>query len=268
MQKGEKKSILGILVNSIDYEAASAAILAAAMEKTSYTVSALAVHGLMTGVLDKEHKYRLNSLDLVVPDGQPLRWKLNSRYNCGLKDRVYGPRLTLEICRHAEERSLPVFLYGSTQEVLNALTTALKKKFPRLEVAGTMASLFRRTSDAEKKNIVKMIQHSGARLVFVGLGCPRQEVWIYEYRQHLDMPLIAVGAAFDFHAGTLPQAPQKMQDLGLEWLFRLLHEPQRLWKRYLYFNTLYILYNLLECFAPARFDPAEARMPGQEKGFG
>lgn len=263
-----KHSVLGIMVNAIDYEAATSKIINAAVNRASYSVTALAVHGVMTGVTDPEHKYRLNNFDLVVPDGQPVRWNLNFYNKLHLKNRVYGPQLTLKVCQAAEASALPIYFYGSQSQVLEQLCFNLKKKFPKLVIAGSMPSKFRQTTQDERLEIVEEIKRSGARLVFVGLGCPKQEVWVYEYREYLDMPLLAVGAAFDFHAGLLPQAPEVMQKTGTEWLYRLWQEPRRLWKRYIYLNSLYIFYNTICHLMPSRFLADNCKKPLDEILYG
>lgn len=253
MKSGSKKNLFGILVDAADYRGATERILGAAAEGRPLAVSATAVHGLMTAFLDPEQRFRLNRFDLVLPDGQPVRWALNLLHGAGLTDRVYGPTLTLELCRQAAQRELPVYFYGSRPEVLKPLLDNLKKRFPSLMVAGSSPSLFRRTSVDERVEIAGRIKASGAALVFVGLGCPRQEVWAYEYRELISCPLIAVGAAFDFHAGMLPQAPPLLQRFGLEWLFRLIQEPRRLWKRYLTLNPLFLLLLAVQGFFGQRF---------------
>ena len=263
-----KKNVIGIQVNAVDYEFAAARVLEAAILGQSLGVSALAVHGVMTGVLDAEHKYRLNSLDLVVPDGQPVRWAMNWLYQTSLGDRVYGPNLTLRICEQAAKLGVPVFFYGSRPDVLDALSHNLQTKFPDLIIAGCEPSLFRITSEMEKQEVVDRIKASGARIVFVGLGCPRQEVWVYEYRESLGVPLIAVGAAFDFHAKTIKQAPPVLQKFGLEWLYRLLMEPSRLWKRYLLLSPLYLYYVFGQLLGLKKFDPNDAIRPTSNLNFG
>lgn len=235
------KNILGVRINAVDYEAAVEAVIQAALCNEAFSVSALAVHGLMTGHLDLEHRFRLNSFDLCVPDGQPVRWALNLLHRTGLKDRVYGPKLTLLLCQRAAQEGLPVYFYGSQPAVLEALTSNLSRQFPKLKIAGSAPSLFRLCTPEEKVDIAEAIRSSGAKLVFIGLGCPRQEIFAYEFRELLPMPAIAVGAAFDFHAGTLAQAPKFLQDRGLEWAFRLAKEPKRLWKRYFKLNPLYLV---------------------------
>ncbi len=235
-----KYSVLGINIHGVDYEFATQRVIKSAKAGKPCSVSALAVHGVMTGFEDEVHRRRLNGLDLVVPDGQPVRWALKWLHGIDLPDRVYGPNLTLRIIEAAAENDLPIYLYGSKQETLDLLASNLLTKYPGLRISGMEPSKFRRINADERKDVINRIKASGARIVLVGLGCPRQEVWAYEYRDALRMPLIAIGAAFDFHAGTLPQAPKWMQDKGLEWLFRLAQEPRRLWKRYIFLNPKFL----------------------------
>jgi exopolysaccharide biosynthesis WecB/TagA/CpsF family protein len=263
-----KRNILGVQVSAIDYEAAVDRIMRAAQRQQRLTVSALAVHGVMTGVLDPVHRFRLNHLDLIVPDGQPVRWALKLLHGIGLPDRVYGPTLTLKACEAAAQRSLPVFFYGSRPAVLTALVRNLQARVPELRIAGTQPSLFRLLSDREQLDLAERIRRSGAAIVFVGLGCPRQEVWAYEVGQLLALPLIAVGAAFDFHAGTLPQAPAGWQRVGLEWLFRLRCEPGRLWRRYLYLNPIYMGLVILQALRLRTFHPDNGVPPPDFVRFG
>lgn len=235
-----KRSVLGVLVDVTDYQDATARIIEAARERRHYAVTALAVHGVMTGVQDRAHNARLNSFDLVTPDGQPVRGALNLLYDAGLTDRVYGPELTLRVLRQAAAEGLPVYLYGSTQPTLDRLVPALEQMFPALKLAGVEASKFRAAQPGENVEIADRIKASGARIVLVGLGCPRQEVFAYAMRPLLDMPLLAVGAAFDYHAGLLRNPPAWMQKYALEWLWRLGLEPKRLWKRYVLLNPAYL----------------------------
>jgi exopolysaccharide biosynthesis WecB/TagA/CpsF family protein len=222
----------------------------------------------MTGVLDETHRYRLNHIDLVCPDGQPVRWALNLLYKTGLPDRVTGPFLMLHVCERAAKEGLPIYLYGSRPDVLERLTKNLCDRFPQLIIAGSQPSRFRQVSAQEKQEIIKDIRDSGAAITFVGLGCPRQEVWVYEYGEGLSMPTLAVGAAFDFHAGNLSLAPVLLQKLGLEWFYRLMQEPTRLWKRYVFLNPLYASLFTLQFLKIVYFDPARVTPPEQEMRFG
>lgn len=263
-----KHNVLGVQIDAVDYEGAVERITQAAKDKKGMAVTALAVHGVMTGVMDREHRYRLNSFDMIVPDGQPVRWALNLMHKAKLPDRVYGPTMTLKVCERAAEEGLPIYLYGSRQEVIDKLIENLKVKFPKIIIAGATPSQFRQTTAEEKEAIAQKIRESGAAITFVGLGCPRQETWAYEYRDALGMPVIAVGAAFDFHAGTLAQAPKQMQDLGLEWLFRFVKEPRRLWKRYVILNPQYVTLLLLQMTGLRQFDPKDTSPPSTEMRYG
>jgi N-acetylglucosaminyldiphosphoundecaprenol N-acetyl-beta-D-mannosaminyltransferase len=263
-----KHSVLGVKVDAVDYEAAVERVVCAARQRRAYAVTALAVHGVMTGAMDREHRHRLNQFDMIVPDGQPVRWALNRLHGAALADRVYGPRLMLETCQRAAEEGLPIYLFGSTPEMLAALTERLTERFPKLQIAGAEPSRFRRVSDDEAHETAARIMASGAAITFVGLGCPRQEVWMYEMRQRINMPLLAVGAAFAFHAGELPQAPAWLQARGLEWLYRLVQEPRRLWKRYVLLNPLYVTLLTLQYLRLHRIDSADDARPEQTLGYG
>lgn len=263
-----KHSVLGINVDAIDYDAAVDRIIRAGQNRTRMSVTALAVHGVMTGVHDQDHKYRLNQFDLVCPDGQPVRWALNRIHHCRLQDRVYGPELTLRLCQAAAKEKVPVFLFGTTDEMLDGFVKQLGIKYPELEIAGRRASRFRTLSVDERDELAKEINSSGAGLCFVGLGCPRQEVFAYEMRDHVNMPLIAVGAAFAMHSGALQQAPPWMQRNGLEWLFRLSREPKRLWKRYMTTNPEFATLATLQKLGLYRGHTDSGTKPSEEVLFG
>jgi N-acetylglucosaminyldiphosphoundecaprenol N-acetyl-beta-D-mannosaminyltransferase len=249
-----KKNVCGILIDEIDYEGAIEYVIRAAREGRSASISALAVHGLMTGVLDREHQHRLNNLDVVLPDGQPVRWALNLLYKSPLLNRCYGPDLTLYLCERAAKEGLPIFLYGATPTIQEAMQRNLKKKFPALVIAGAETSKFRRLTPQEKVMLAERIRKTGAKMVFVGLGCPRQDVFVYEMHDLLPMPALAVGAAFPFIAGEVRQAPRWIQDMGMEWFFRLCMEPRRLWRRYVYLNPAYVTLLTLQLLGLHSFD--------------
>jgi N-acetylglucosaminyldiphosphoundecaprenol N-acetyl-beta-D-mannosaminyltransferase len=258
-----KKNILGIMIDAVDYEAAIAFVFQCVRQKRGAMISALAVHGVMTGVLDPAHKFRLNHFDLLVPDGQPVRWVMNWLYGTKLRERVYGPELMLKICERAAKDATPIYLYGSTDLVVTSLRESLARMFPGINIAGSEPSAFRKLSVDEKAALQRRIRSTGASIVFVGLGCPRQEIFAYELRDSLSAPVLAVGAAFPLLAGILPQAPPWMQRLGLEWLFRLLAEPRRLWRRYLLLNPAYLVLVALQRFGLRHFSP-QGRSPANE----
>jgi N-acetylglucosaminyldiphosphoundecaprenol N-acetyl-beta-D-mannosaminyltransferase len=263
-----KRSVLGVGVDVIDYEAAVQRVAAAARGKRPFTVTALPVHGIMTGALDAEHRYRLNRFDLLTPDGQPVRWALNRLYGVRLRERVYGPTLMLELCERLEREGLSVYLYGSREETITLLSGNLKRRFPSLRIAGTQSGKFKVLSAGERASIVNEIRESGASVVFVGLGCPRQEIWAYENRAALSMPVVCVGAAFDFHAGTVSQAPQVLQRVGLEWAYRLTREPKRLWRRYVLYNPLYVAMIAAQASGAVGYDSRPERAPQRDTNLG
>jgi hypothetical protein len=262
-----KKNVLGVMINAIDYDATLDRIFSAARDRRPTTVSALAVHGVMTGVLDNEHRFRLNHFDLLVPDGQPVRWVLNLLHSTGLSDRVRGPSLTRMVCARAAKDGVPIYLYGSTPDQLDHLRQRLAEDHPTLQIAGYEPSRFRRLTPEEKAELTERIQSSGAAILLVGLGCPRQETFAYEFRDHLSIPILAIGAAFPFLAGLTREAPVWMGRVGLEWFFRLLSEPQRLWRRYLYLNPAYLVLVALQAVGISRFPP-EGKLPTTESLFG
>ena len=237
---GLKRNVLGVLVNACDYDVATERILSAAETGRHFAVTALAVHGVMEGVGDRALCRQINSFDLVTPDGQPVRWALNILHGTQLKDRVYGPDLAMHVLAGAARRGLPIYLYGSTGSTLSRLVISLRRRFPRLEIAGHEPSKFRGVRDGEAEQIARRIAASGARILLVGLGCPKQERFAYAMRPLLDMPVLAVGAAFAYHAGELPFPPRWMQRYGLEWAWRLSLEPKRLWRRYVVTNPAFL----------------------------
>jgi N-acetylglucosaminyldiphosphoundecaprenol N-acetyl-beta-D-mannosaminyltransferase len=240
MRAEGKRNVLGVLVDIVDYEAAVDRILAAARDRTPLAATALAVHGVMTGVQDPVQRRRLNELDLVTPDGQAVRWGLNLLHRARLRDRVCGPDLTRKLLARAATDGVPVFFYGSTPDVLDKLVTGTQARNPGLQVAGVSPSRFATVDETGLAEIAATVKNSGARLMFAGLGCPRQETFARAIRDHLDVPVLAVGAAFDFEAGTQREGPDWVQRIGLHWLWRLLAEPRRLWRRYLLLNPAYL----------------------------
>lgn len=263
-----RKNVLGVGIDAVDYEAAAARILAAARERRPFAASALAVHGVMTGVADPAHRARLNGFDLLTPDGQPVRWAMRLTGQANLPDRVYGPFLTLRVCEAAAAEGLGVFLFGATAETLARLETALGERFPGLRIVGRQPSRFRRVTEAERDADAAAIRETGAALVLVGLGCPRQEVWAWEMRDRVGVPLLAVGAAFDFLAGRQRMAPAWMQRGGLEWLFRLASEPRRLWQRYLLLNPWFCWRLFQQWTGWRRVELGDVTPPAGEERFG
>jgi exopolysaccharide biosynthesis WecB/TagA/CpsF family protein len=259
----ERFPVAGVLVSRTTYADAVQTLIEAARQRVPLVAAATSVHGLTLGAMDPEFGRMLNSFDLVTPDGQPVRWALNLLHGAALTERVYGPTLMRRACEAAARAGVSVYFYGSRPEVLESLATRLSATVAGLQIAGCSAPPFRALTPDEDAEEVNRIIASNAQLVFVGLGCPRQERWAFEHRERLSLPLVCVGAAFDFHAGTLRQAPAWMQARGLEWLFRLLMEPRRLWRRYakhipifvMLLSRQYVAQRLARPWTPSAGDP-------------
>jgi N-acetylglucosaminyldiphosphoundecaprenol N-acetyl-beta-D-mannosaminyltransferase len=199
------------------------------------------VHMVMEAFDDPEFQRIVNSAERVTPDGVPLVWALRL-LGVEKAQRVYGPSLLPFVCEHARERELSVGFYGGSQEVLDELVRRIWRRFPGLNVSFAFSPPFRAVSTDEDQKVIESIEASETDILFVGLGCPKQERWIAEHRDSLSCVMVGVGAAFDFHAGSKAQAPAWMQVSGLEWLFRLCCEPRRLWRRYLYHNPRFLFH--------------------------
>ena len=212
-----------------------------AAERRPAAVAFMPVHSLMIAANDPAHRRRINGFDIVACDGQPVRWALNLVHRAGLPERVYGPDAMLSVCRECAIAGIGVYLYGGRPETLEPLTANLLGLAPALKIVGAESPPFRPLTDEEDAAAVRRINASGAGVVFVGIGCPKQEVFAAEHRDRIDAVQLCVGAAFDFHAGRVSQAPAWMQRYGLEWFYRLCREPRRLWKRYLVTNSQFLL---------------------------
>ncbi|MFH2102012.1 MAG: WecB/TagA/CpsF family glycosyltransferase [Chloroflexota bacterium] len=237
--------ILGTRLDPTSYEAATAIILEWVRKRESRTVCVANVHMIMEAHDSPEFRALVNAADLVTPDGMPLVWSLR-RLGHAQQQRVYGPDLTLKLAEAAARQGVPVGFYGSTQAVLKQMASVFGSRFPTLQIAYTFSPPFRPLSREEDGMIIEAINQSGVRILFVGLGCPKQERWMAEHKGRVHAVMLGVGAAFDFIAGVKRQAPGWMQAAGLEWLFRLIQEPKRLWRRYLYHNPRFIALILLE----------------------
>jgi N-acetylglucosaminyldiphosphoundecaprenol N-acetyl-beta-D-mannosaminyltransferase len=207
-----------------------------------HTIGPTSMHGIVEAQHDPSFKEILNSTDAVVPDGMPLVW-LGRRKGHHLPRRVYGPDLVLEFCEKTAGRGYRHFFYGGEPGVPERLAESLKRRFPTIEVCGTFSPPMRPLDPEEDKEIVSMISRAAPDVLWVGLGTPKQERWMHEHRDQLQIPvMVSVGAAFDILSGRRNQAPRWMREHGLEWLFRLLQEPRRLWRRYLIYGTEFIAY--------------------------
>jgi N-acetylglucosaminyldiphosphoundecaprenol N-acetyl-beta-D-mannosaminyltransferase len=233
--------VLGVPVSAVDYDGTLDWMDGTVAARGRGYVCVAATHTVMVAQEDRETMDAVLGADLVVPDGQPLVWALRA-LGRRLPGRVYGPDLMLRHCERAARQGTRIFLYGGrNQGALVQLTLNLRRKFPGLRVVGGISPPFRDLDDAELDDVATEINRSGADVVWVGIGVPKQEKWMAAMRDRLHAPvLVGVGAAFDFHAGLVPQAPSWMQAAGLEWAFRLAQEPRRLWRRYLRYNPRFV----------------------------
>lgn len=203
------------------------------------------VHMFIEAYKSKEFAEIVNNADMVTPDGKPLCIALKILYGIE-QERVSGMDLFPSLLKEAARQNIKVYFYGSTDEVLNEIETIALKKDPNLIIAGKLSPPFRELNDSETQIIIQDINDSGAGLVFVALGCPKQEKWMASMKGKINACMVGVGGAFPVFAGLQKRAPHWMQKYALEWLFRLFQEPQRLWKRYAVTNSLFVFYILRE----------------------
>lgn len=232
-------AVLGVPIDVVAPSEARDRIAAWAAKRDSRVVTICNAHAVVTANCDPDFRTVIEQADMATPDGMPVAWMLRALGHPGQK-RVDGPDLMWEFCRDAAQRGDALFLYGSTVETLLRLSSRLREAFPALHIAGSHSPPFRDLTIDEDEAIVRRINDSGAQVIFVGLGCPRQELWMHAHRDRIHAVMIGVGAAFDFHAGVIRRAPRWMRTHGLEWLHRLISEPRRLWHRYLVTNSAFI----------------------------
>jgi N-acetylglucosaminyldiphosphoundecaprenol N-acetyl-beta-D-mannosaminyltransferase len=235
----EHRHIVGMRVDATSYEDATERILAWAKRREGKCVCAANVHMIMEAYDNPKFAQILDRADLVTPDGMPLVWGLRA---LGIQKptRVCGPTLTLNVCKAAAQMNVPIALYGGTSDSLVAFSEFLVHMFPKIDIVCQISPPFRELTPAEDLAYTQQLVESGAQILFVGIGCPRQEMWIAKHQDRIPAVMLGVGAAFNFHSGRVKQAPQWMQQIGLEWLFRLMMEPRRLWKRYLKQNPRFV----------------------------
>lgn len=232
--------VLGVQIDALAWHEAIDRLLAWAHARESRYVAICNVHVVVSASRDAAYREVINASDMATPDGAPVAWMLRRLGFTG-QPRISGPDLMWALCRRCAVEKLPVYFHGSTEATLAALEVRLRQAFPDLVIGGLESPPFRLPTAEEDESAVARINASGVGIVFVGLGCPKQEGWMAEHRGRVNAVMIGVGAAFDFHAGKVARAPRWMRDNGLEWLHRLVSEPRRLWKRYLVTNTLFIL---------------------------
>lgn len=272
MPKPAKHPVLGVNISTTNYDEVCSRCTKLVDERRRFRnsgqsfegpppvgryICVTSVHGIMTAVRDSSFRRILNGADVATPDGMPVVWALRSFGNKE-QSRVYGPDLMLAICHQAARLGQRVFLYGGHEEAVCLLCERLRQQWPGIAIVGAFSPPFRPLSPEEDAEVVRRILSADADIVFVGISTPKQEKWM---RDHVDkLPgviMVGVGAAFDFHAGRVAQAPLWMRRAGLEWLFRLMAEPRRLWRRYLLVTPLFLPLWILQRMGVLRYAAPE-----------
>ncbi|BBE51025.1 N-acetylglucosaminyldiphosphoundecaprenol N-acetyl-beta-D-mannosaminyltransferase [Ferriphaselus amnicola] len=239
--------VQGVPIDVITWDGALSQLNTWATNHESRYVCICNVHSVVTASQDAEFGRVVHEADMATPDGAPVAWMMRKLGHAD-QQRINGPDLMWKYCELVSgldsglrRNDGGIFLYGSTEETLGILKAKLLAAFPNLKIAGAISPPFRKLTAEEDDAIVAQINASGAGTVWVSLGCPKQELWMAAHRGRINAVMVGVGAAFDYHAGTIKRAPKWMQDSGLEWFYRLVSEPRRLWKRYLVTNTLFVI---------------------------
>lgn len=246
------RDVLGMRVDATSYKDAAHRVSLWARERRSAYVCVASVHMVMEAFDSAPFREVVNKADLVTPDGRPLVWALKG---LGVKEasQVRGTDLTASVVERAALEGIPVGLYGGTPELLESFVKVLRGRYPGIEVACKIAPPFRPLSAEEDEKVTRDIVASGARILLVGIGCPKQERWMAAHKGLIPAVMLGVGAAFDFHTGRIRQAPRWMQATGLEWIFRLMMDPKRLWKRYAKHNPRFVALFSLQLAGLRRF---------------
>lgn len=240
--------VLSTFIDALDWNQVIDKITDWGQSRKHRSVCLCNVHSSVTATTDKNLADALTRSDMVLPDGAPVAWVLRRK---GFKNqhRIAGPDLMLKLCDNIQQTDISIFLFGSSEKTLSKLQTNLNKTFPELKIAGCISPKYGTWSPEEEQQYIHKINDSGAGIIFIGLGCPKQEIWMIDHKELVNGVMLGVGAAFDFHAGTVKRAPAIYQQFGLEWLYRLLSEPRRLWKRYLSTNSQFLWLTTKDLFS-------------------
>ncbi|WP_375740593.1 WecB/TagA/CpsF family glycosyltransferase [Pseudomonas boanensis] len=234
-------SVIGAPIDSLSWSQVLTCLAIWAAARESRYVCICNVHSVVTAHHNQDFAKVIREADMATPDGSPVAW-LMRRMGVSRQERINGPDLMWQYCAEAAQRGESIYLYGGMPQTLEILQRKLLEQFPGLTIAGACSPPFRPLTTEEDAAVVDAINASGAGTVWVSLGCPKQEQWMAEHCGRINAVMVGVGAAFDYHAGTIQRAPLWMQQHGLEWLHRVCSEPRRLWKRYLVTNTLFIVH--------------------------
>lgn len=233
----DKHNILGINVSFYQYQEMVKKIIDSSLKNVGLQVAPIASHSIVGVQFDKNLKNIFNKFDLVLPDGQSLVWAVNFLYKTSVQDRIYGPDLLLKLCARCEKERIRVILFGNHIDLVNQ---KIKEKYPKIIATALPDLKYKKINKTDVDYLLKALNKYNKSIMFVGIGSPAQHYLLGELRE-VKMPIIAVGAAFDFIASVQKQAPKWIQKSGFEWLFRLIQEPKRLWKRYLLYAPMFIL---------------------------
>jgi N-acetylglucosaminyldiphosphoundecaprenol N-acetyl-beta-D-mannosaminyltransferase len=245
-------------VDELDYDAVLKQVRRWAAQQASRYVCISNVHMVMESYDDERLRAVISGADLVAADGVPVIWA-SRQLGLGNQNRVFGPELTVRLCEMAACEGIPVGLYGGMPEVASDLRRRLTERFPSLQIPFCFSPPFRALSDAEDRSICDAMNRSGIRILFVGLGCPKQERWMSEHRGRVIATMIGVGWAFDVLAGRSKTAPAWVQKIGMEWLYRLAQNPRKLWRRHLKHNPRFVIFMLARLFMRKRSVGIEGR---------
>ncbi len=249
----ETINILGVPVGAVDMPLVLDTLRDWIRDGTSRYICATDVFNVTSASANDQHRAALLEADLIVPDGTPLSWVGRLRGNRRIR-RVCGPDLLLAACERSQSEGWRHFFYGGAEGVAESLAETLKERYPGLQVAGTECPPFRPLSEEETAQMVDRVEAANTDIMWIGLGCPKQEIWMNQHVGRMkDVVLVGVGAAFDFHTDRVHRAPAWMRNYGLEWLHRLTSEPKRLWRRYCYYAPRFVLLSLIETLFPAKF---------------
>ena len=247
------RRVLGMRLDATSYEDASRRVVRWAQESRSSYVCVANVHMAMETFDSEPFRQIVDGADLITPDGKPLVWALKALGVDGAS-QVRGADLVMTVIEQAALRGVPIGLYGGTPESLEDFVQVIEKRFPEVDIACRISPPFRPLTFEEDEAVTRQIADSGARILFVGIGCPKQECWMAEHKGRVPAVMLGVGAAFDFHSGRVRQAPRWMQASGLEWIFRLMMDPRRLWRRYARHNPSFVGLFAMQILGLRRFE--------------
>lgn len=239
------RNILGMRVDPTSYSQVCEQVDKWSSERIGRYICVANVHMTMEAYDDPQYQQVVNQADLVTPDGMPLVWTLR-KMGYKSQQRVYGPTLTEKVLHLASQQKISVGFFGSTDAVLEKLVQKVRQTYPDIEIGYVFSPPFKELTKSEDEEFINQINDSGIRVLFVGLGCPKQEKWMHDHKEKVLAVMVGVGAAFDFIAGVKPQAPDWIQRSGFEWFFRLITEPKRLWKRYFYNNPRFLYHVVIQ----------------------